>query len=139
MSIVDSEDIKSFIEIPIEESKFNDSKGYIAFKTGDQKVDFRTIYINKIVKVISNSRGSSKEPIATYIEYSIEQSFTEKVSFFKKLLGHKDRNYKEIVKVKPSYYSEDFYSMYYPSGVLSYEEVQETKEKALIFLKENGI
>ena len=45
----------------------------------------------------------------------------------------------KIVKIKPSYYSEDFYSFYEPSGVLSYSDVHETKDKALIHLKEKNI
>lgn len=139
MSVVDSEDIKSFIELPIVESKFKEAKGYIAYFTGEGKVSFKTIYIDKIVEVISNARVSGRDPIATYIEYSVEQSFLDKVSLWKKILGYKDINYKKIVKIKPSYYSEDFYACYNPSGVLSYSEVHETKEKALIHLREKSI
>jgi hypothetical protein len=85
-----------------------------------KEIDIENIYL--IYSSITNTL------IDTFIEYSYyitKKKNKKKFFFFKNI----KENIIEKISPKASFYSEDFYSIYYPTNVKSIKEVYNTKEE----------
>jgi len=107
---------------------FETNEGYVAYFNFDDTIKIEKIIIDKIeVAKYWNSQRDLVESIP-YVSFSYERK--HKAGFFKK-------NKEEVVEkisFKTKFYTDDFYSMFWPSNYINMNDIGETVKDAVIAL-----